>query len=187
MLQLARRAELARDRPGGLSYSYLSASMGLPHLPLIGVGAEDCAVKSGFGADAVIDLVEHPVLYDAADFGVVEEHAGLATVAVHTVDYQFFEVLVEGVGKIVAGVGGSCLLQVRVGEGVVTDLLPEEFVGGGEVGAEAVIEELNHLREGHGSVFIAAGADFGWGRETAAETEGVEDGADVGGEAADVA
>ena len=63
---------------------------------------------------------------DAADFGVFEEHAGLAAVAVHAVDYQFFEVLVEGVGEIVAGVCGSGLLQVLVDEGVVPDLLPEE-------------------------------------------------------------
>ena len=53
--------------------------------------------------------------------------------------------MVEGVGEIVAGVGGSGLLEVLVGEGVVTDLLPEEFAGGGEVGAEAIVEELYDL------------------------------------------
>jgi len=54
-------------------------------------------------------------LDDGADFGVFEEHAGLGAVAVHPVDDQFFQVLVEGAGEIVAGVGGSGLLEVLVG------------------------------------------------------------------------
>jgi hypothetical protein len=93
--------------------------------------------------------------------GFSKNNAGLASVAIHAVDYQFFEVLVEGVGEIVAGIGGSGLLEVWVGDGIVTDLLPEEFIGGGELGAEAIIEGLDHLGEGNGRVFIAAGADFG--------------------------
>src|ERR1019366_5485219 len=110
------------------------------------------------------------VLNDAADLGIVEKHAGLAAIAIHAVDYQFFEVLVEGVGEIVACVGGSGLLQVLVGEDVVTDLLPEELAGGGEVGAEAIIEKLNHWREEDGSVLVAAGADFRWGGKSAADS-----------------
>jgi hypothetical protein len=77
----------------------------------------------------------------------------------------------------VAGVGGSGLLEVLVGEGGVTDLLPEGFAGGGEVGAEAVIEELNYLGEADGSVFVAAGADFGGGGERAADGGFQEDAA----------
>ena len=43
-------------------------------------------LRLGLGdADTVVDLVEHPVLDDGADFGVFEEHAGLTAVAVHAV------------------------------------------------------------------------------------------------------
>ena len=43
-------------------------------------------LRPGLGdADAVVDLVEHPVLNDGADFGIVEEHAGLTAVAEHSV------------------------------------------------------------------------------------------------------
>ena len=94
----------------------------------------------------------------------------MGAVAVHPVDDQFFQVLVEGAGEIVAGVGGSGLLEVRVGDGIVTDLLPEELVGGGEVGTEPVIEQLNYLGKRNGRVFVAAGADFGRGGEATADS-----------------
>ena len=43
-------------------------------------------LRLGLGdADAVVDLVEHPVLNDGADFGVPEENAGLTAVAVRSV------------------------------------------------------------------------------------------------------
>ena len=43
-------------------------------------------LRLGLGdADTVVDLVDHPVLNDSADFGIFEEHAGLTAVAVHAV------------------------------------------------------------------------------------------------------
>ena len=45
-------------------------------------------LRLGLGdADAVVDLVEHPVLNDGADFEVLEEHAGLTAVAVRSVGW----------------------------------------------------------------------------------------------------
>ena len=62
------------------------------------------------GPDAVVDLIEHPILDYGANFGVVEEHTGLPSVAVHAVDDQILELLVEGIREVVPGVSDSCLL-----------------------------------------------------------------------------
>ena len=97
----------------------------------------------GLPADLLVDALEQVAADGAAELLVVEELGGQSLVLLHAADEEALKGLVEDDLESLQRVRRGCLLQLLVGDGLLTDLAEEELVGLGEGGAEALVDELD--------------------------------------------
>ena len=108
-------------------------------------------MRHGYGmrflAECRVDLASQVVLDDLAELGVVHDSREDLLVLVHLADEHVHEDLVEPEAEVLQRVRLRLVREGFVGGEFCFDLVEEELVRGGEVGAEAFVEDRDDLGE----------------------------------------
>ena len=91
-------------------------------------------------------IVEHHVFDEIPEFAVAEYSLEDLAVLFHAVQEFGFEGFHEAVFEVVDGIAAGLEGEGGVAEEFFLDLTEEEFVGFGEFGAEALVQEVDDLR-----------------------------------------
>ena len=118
-------------------------------------------LRSGFFADLFINLFEQVLSDDPLKVRVVHVPSEQVFVLLHAVDEQAFEGLLEYESEVVDGVGRCCLTERFIGDGFLANLVEKKLIGGSEVGAEAVIDEVDEAGKFDGRLRAFARAHGG--------------------------
>lgn len=82
---------------------------------------------------------------DGTELGVAHQLSEDLFVAVHALDHQALESLLENVAEIVLGVNLGSLFEGFILHRLFLDLIEEELIGLGEIRAETFVEEVNQF------------------------------------------
>jgi hypothetical protein len=113
----------------------------------------------GFCPDLLVNLFSQELCDDLGKGGIVHVAREYLPVLVHAVDELAFQGLVEDVLEVFQRVDHGGLLDVRVGDGLLANLVEEELVGGFELGSESFVHDVDQPRQFDLLVMILAHAD----------------------------
>jgi len=113
----------------------------------------------------VVNLLDDRFECCCLEGGIVQVPIHNLLILIHAVDHQPFDLGFHCELKVVEGIGEGALDDFGVLLCFLDELVEEELVRLGELGAEAVVEHFDDLREGDIFVFGLACADVGEGFE----------------------
>src|SRR5579872_68635 len=115
-----------------------------------------------FGLDAIIDLTPDQAGNKAAQLLIFQEFDDLVAVAIRPVQHELFEFWIENISEVVERIRLARIPNGFIHGGVDADLLPEEFVGGGELCSKALVQHLHNTGEWNLLVLHPARPDIAW-------------------------
>ena len=115
----------------------------------------------GPGAESSIGLRCHPRRHDLLEGYVVHEPDEDLLILVHALDEQLIQEVLEHQLELVARIDTSCLAQAIVGHCCFDSLVEKELVRLVEVCPEALVDNIDELRQRHGLWSHEVAPNFG--------------------------